>query len=317
MSASDDFAIARHPIGIVAERTGLTQDVLRVWERRYHVVEPGRSPSGQRLYSDADIERLRLLARATALGRTIGQVATLPTADLTRMVREDEEARRAPDGGGDPADSALALLGPALEHTLALDGSGLHAVLWRALLALGLPAFLDRVAAPLLVRIGDEWHAGRLTPAQEHLASAVVHRTITTAMQTLSVAAGAPNLLVATPAGERHEIGAILAAAAATAEGWCVTYLGADLPAADIAEAAIRAEVQAVGLSVVFAPDRGTMTQEIVALRGALPSSIPLLLGGGAASGFTDAITGDGILVLGDLYDLRQALRAVAPAFTA
>ena len=80
----------RHPIQIVVRRTGLTADVLRAWERRYTAVEPARSSSGRRLYTDDDIERLRLLKRATDAGRSIGQVATLATDALTAMVRDDE-----------------------------------------------------------------------------------------------------------------------------------------------------------------------------------------------------------------------------------
>ena len=316
MTARDEFSTPRHPIGVVSERTQLSQDVLRVWERRYNVVEPGRSASGQRLYSDADIERLRLLGRATEMGRTISQVATFTTPDLARMVREDEEARGRTNRER-PGDVAGELLEPALARTLALDGTGLHALLWRAILALGLPSFLDAVAAPLLIRIGEEWHAGRLSPAHEHLASAVVQRVITSAMQTLMVAPGAPNLLVATPAGERHEIGAVLAAATAAAEGWRVTYLGADLPAADIADAAIRTDANAVGLSIVFAPDPSRIADEINALRQALPVSIPLLIGGGASAQFAGEPTHAGLRFLRTLDDLRQVLRgspALAPA---
>src|SRR5687767_14424485 len=229
MTASDEFTTPRHPIGVVAERTRLSQDVLRVWERRYAVVEPGRSPSGQRLYSDADIERLRLLSQATGMGRTISQIASLGTPEIARMVREDEEARRLVGASSRVAEPVSDLIEPALERTLALDGMGLQSLLHRAMLSLGLPAFLDSVATPLLTRIGTEWHAGRLTPAQEHLASAIVQRVITGVMHTVTAIPGAPSLVVATPAGERHEIGAVLAAAAAAAEGWRVTYLGADL----------------------------------------------------------------------------------------
>src|SRR5919206_4189304 len=85
--------VARHPIGVVAERTGLSPDLLRVWERRYRAVEPSRSGDGQRAYSDADIERLRLLRLATTAGRSIGQVARLATEELARLVGEDEAAR--------------------------------------------------------------------------------------------------------------------------------------------------------------------------------------------------------------------------------
>src|SRR6476469_6934867 len=58
-------ALPRHPIAVVAERIGLSQDVLRVWERRYDAVSPARGPQGQRLYSDADVERLALIQAAT------------------------------------------------------------------------------------------------------------------------------------------------------------------------------------------------------------------------------------------------------------
>ena len=312
MNAREEFNTPRHPIGVVADRTRLSQDVLRVWERRYNVVEPGRSSSGQRLYSDADIERLRLLSQATGMGRSIGQVAALPTVDLARIVREDEEARGADSARPQSQDIAMELVEPALARTVALDSLGLHALLWRSILALGLPTFLDAVAAPLLVRVGDEWHAGRLNPAQEHLASAVIQRVIAGAMQTLAVSPGAPNLLLATPTGERHEIGAVLAAAAATAEGWRVTFLGADLPAADIADAAIRSGANAVGLSIVFVPDPGRVAAEITLLRDALPVSIPLLIGGGASALLPPELERDGVRFLRTLGELRAVLRSDA-----
>ena len=80
---------------IVTRRTGLSPAVLRMWERRYGVVTPARSPKGRRLYSDADVERLQLLARATQGGRPIGQVATLSDDALTELVRRDAVEERA------------------------------------------------------------------------------------------------------------------------------------------------------------------------------------------------------------------------------
>ena len=79
----------RHPIKVVARRTGLTPDVLRVWEKRYSAVTPTRVSTGRRLYSDQDVERLLLLRRATLVGRRIGQVAALPTDELETLVDED------------------------------------------------------------------------------------------------------------------------------------------------------------------------------------------------------------------------------------
>ena len=309
MLVPDQPTVPRHPIAVVAERTRLSQDVLRVWERRYRVVEPGRSASGQRLYSDADIERLRLLSFATRMGRTISQVAGLPTAELARIVREDEDARGRAGPDEPSGDVPNELVESALEYVRALDASSLNAMLHRALLSMGMPAFLDAVATPLLRRIGDEWHGGRLVPAQEHLASAIIQRVIINAMQTVTAPAGAPNLVIATPSGERHEIGALLAAAAAASEGWRVTYLGADLPAADIADAAVRTNARAVGLSIVYIADQPWVLDEISILRTRLPASIALLVGGAAGVSLAAKLSRDGIRLLADLGALRETLR--------
>ena len=309
MATTDEFAVPRHPIGVVAERTRLTQDVLRVWERRYGVVEPGRSPNGQRLYSDADIERLRLLALATGMGRTISQIAALSTSELARMVRDDEAARSLVGEQARRAEPVSDAIEPALARALALDGPGLDALLRRVMLTIGLPAFLDTVATPLLIRIGDEWHAGRLVPSQEHLATAVIQRVVTATMQMAVVPPGAPNLVIATPAGERHEVGAVLAAAAAAAEGWRVTYLGADLPAGDIADAAIRTSAHAVGLSIIYVPDRARLVDEIRTIRTRLPGSVSLLIGGGGSASVSAELQRDGVRAFRDLAGLRNALR--------
>src|SRR5579862_7283305 len=94
MLDTDEATLRQHPIGVAAERTGLSPHVLRVWERRYRAIEPTRNDGGRRLYSDGDIERLRLMALATAAGRGISQIARLPTKALQQLVRDDEEARR-------------------------------------------------------------------------------------------------------------------------------------------------------------------------------------------------------------------------------
>ena len=79
MSRPSRMGEHRHPMRVVTRRTGLSADLLRAWERRHEVVKPSRSMGGRRLYSDDDIERLRLLYRATLAGRSIGQVAESPS----------------------------------------------------------------------------------------------------------------------------------------------------------------------------------------------------------------------------------------------
>jgi Predicted transcriptional regulators len=81
----------RHPIRLVANRTGLTVDLIRAWEKRYQVVEPARSDTQRRLYSDYDIERLRLIRIAKQAGRRLADIATLPLESLRDVVSEESQ----------------------------------------------------------------------------------------------------------------------------------------------------------------------------------------------------------------------------------
>lgn len=314
MDTGADARTARHPIGVVVERTGLSPELLRAWERRYGVVAPARDGTGQRLYSDGDVLRLRLLRRATLGGRSIGQVAPLETEALERLVREDEQARAPlappssppPSAPGDEHEVAR-----ALELARALDAAGLEALLRRAAGLRGLASFLE-LCAVFLRRVGEEWHAGRLSEAHEHLATALVQRVVAVAMDALPRQPGAPVLLVATLPGERHEVGLLLASAAAAAEGWSVLYLGIDLPVREIADAAARSGARAVGISSVFPADRARVAAEMRTLRASLPDGVPLLAGGGGARALSAELQPAGIRVFGDLPSLRQALRDLA-----
>ena len=297
----------RHPIGVVSTRTGLSADVIRVWERRYGVVEPARDDSQRRLYSDEDVEHLLLLARATAAGRGIGQVAELGVEELRELVHADEVARWSVSrgavaaGGASPAEASVER---AMERVASLDGPGLEGELGRAAMLLGLTPFLERVVAPLFRRIGEDWHAGRLGVAQEHLASEVTGSLLARLMAALSGSAGAPLVVVATPAGEQHAIGALLVAAVASAAGWRVGYLGSNVPSDDIAGAARALDARAVALSVVYG-DAGARSAEVTAVRAGLPAGVELLVGGAAATALGPVA---GVRYLEDLESLRSYL---------
>src|SRR5207253_3039097 len=103
------------------------------------------------------------------------------------LVDEDIAARERHASPGAPPAPALGEAGEtvaqALELARALDAAALDAMLRRTAATGGVIAFLESVAAPLLRRVGDEWHAGRLTPAQEHLVSSVLHDIIVETMR--------------------------------------------------------------------------------------------------------------------------------------
>jgi len=306
----NDSGRKRHPIQVVVRRTGLTADVLRAWEKRYGVVEPGRSEGGRRLYSDEDIERLRLLRRATGVGRRISQIAGLATKELAALVKEDEreEAVVAVKPDLETLQAAEVYLRGALAAVGKLDARELEAVLERAMVTLSAGAFVERVAAPFLRRVGDLWSHGDVTPANEHLASAVMLRVVGRVIEAAEPSGSALSLVVATPAQQLHEFGALFAAATAAAEGWRVTYLGRDLPASDIAGAARDTSADAVALSIVYAPDPAVVESELRELRGQLAVNAPLLVGGAAVPSLKKVLDEIEAVQLSDMDELRATL---------
>ena len=314
MSTMQEKTAGLQSVRMVARRTGLTPDVLRAWEKRYGAVKPGRSAGGQRVYDAESVERLLLLSRAVGEGRSISQVATLDTEALRGLVAADSRAavaHRVHDSSR-PAVEAGQAIDAAEEAIERLDAYSLESVLRRAVFRLGADEMIDAVVTPLFTLIGERWHAGELRPSHEHLATAVIRKTLDWMFAQTAPPVTAPSMVVATPSGQVHEMGAMLAAAAAASRGWRVIYLGANLPASDIAAAATQANARAVALSVVHPADDRALPGELRALRAALPRETALLVGGAAASadGYRGALRSARATELASLAALREWLGA-------
>ncbi len=147
-----------------------------------------------------------------------------------------------------------------------------------------------------------------MRPAHEHLASAVLLRVLGKLVEAAEPSGAAPNLVVATPAGQQHEFGALFAAATAAAEGWRVTYLGSDLPAEDIAAAASETGAEAVALSIVYVTDQRRMEDELRTLRRRLQPDVPILVGGAAIASYKSVLDEIGARQVSDMAELRSAL---------
>jgi DNA-binding transcriptional MerR regulator/methylmalonyl-CoA mutase cobalamin-binding subunit len=300
---------------LVIQRTGLSADVLRAWEKRYGVVAPERSEGGQRLYSDEDVERLALLRRATAAGRNISQIASLTVGQLEALILEDESQRATRATAPERQTSqAHFFYEAALAAIKRLDALELDALLRRAAMQLSAATVVDEVITPLLRELGESWHRGEISPAHEHLGTAAIRRMLSWMSGSAIVPGSAPAIVVATPANQRHELGAKIAATTAATEGWRVVFLGADLPAEAIALAAIQSGAMVVALSMIFPVDDPDLAAEVARLRSLLPPKVLVVAGGPAATHLEAELTAAGVRVLHDLEELRIQLRTLHPA---
>ncbi len=340
--------LVKHSIKTVARQTGLSPHVIRAWEKRYQTVQPTRSEGKQRLYSAADIGRLTLLRQATEAGFSIGTIASISLESLRSLLsnsergsssvgRSREMASEASEGeprdtgegeeGGSPKGSdtarfpfagadlsiegTLNFLEEAFEAVMRMDALALEGLLERASVAMGQMRLLRELIVPLVERIGDGWLKGRVKVAHEHVATAVLRTFLGNIARPIALHPRAPVLVVATPSGQLHELGAIIVAAAATSLGWRVVYGGACLPAEEIVSMAIQQGAKAVGLSIVHPTDDPILPQELKLLRRLLPGSTSILVGGRASCAYRSDIEAIGAIQVGNLDDLKFHLNGL------
>jgi hypothetical protein len=251
----------------VSELTGLSAARLRAWERRYAVVRPERQPNGYRSYSASQVALLRAFAKLVEGGARIGDLALEP---------REAVIGRAEEGG-----SGLSVLGAIVEAIRRYDRDRLEALVGAQMAHLGLSRFAEEIVQPLATQVGDLWALGRLPIASEHLASEVIVHALKEGLR-VGIGEG-PLLLAAGLPGERHEWGLLATLVAAQGEGWKVRYLGADLPLAEVVQAAWALRPAAVALS---ASDPDLVERNLPALShftATLPPGVRAVIGGRGA----------------------------------
>ena len=262
-----------------AAMTGIPADTLRMWERRYHVVEPIRSEGGYRLYDDAAIARLsamralvaagwspRLAAEQVRSGTTAGPIAEPPPAGATESATVE----------GEPVGDVDALVGIAQEF----DVGALQRLLAQMFGRDDYEHVADNWLMPTLLVLGNAWHSGVVTVAGEHFVSAAVQRRLAAAFDAAPANVGAPRVVVGLARGSRHELGVLAFAVALRRAGLEVVYVGSDLPAETWVVTATSQAPAALVIGVPASDDIPAVRDTVAALAASRPR-LPVFLGGG------------------------------------
>jgi methanogenic corrinoid protein MtbC1 len=255
-------------IGDICAETGLSADVVRVWERRYGFPVPERLPSGHRRYRRSDLNQLRLMAEAVAQGHRPSKVARSGEAALKRLLLP----------AGNPR------VAPLFDAVVAMDTDGMRLLLRESLEHFGLKPFLQQVVAPLLDRVGMAWADGSLGIHQEHLVTEVLEDLLRELRLECRTRPEHGCVLLCTLPGERHRLGILMAALAYAAEGTRTELLGVDLPVASIAQAARALKVDRVAVSLSIQSSGEQARRLLMDLKERLPNSCHLLIGGQGAA---------------------------------
>lgn len=287
-------------ISAVERETGLSKDVLRMWERRYGFPKPGRDDNAERQYTAADVGKLRAIKRLMDVGMRPGKIVGFSLDDLNAMA----------DSRTQPRHDQIA---PALESELLAmlkthDTTALQHTLANLMMRQGLQKFVAETIAPLNRAVGDAWMRGELQVFEEHLYTEQSQVALRAAINTFPRQTGTPRMLLTTFPAELHGVGLLMVEAMMVPEGVQCISLGPQTPLEDIRRAALAHKANIVALSFSAAFPVRQATDGLATLRRQLPSQVSLWAGGEMTRRVRKTMPG--IVLIPDVTSTITALRS-------
>jgi len=268
-------------IGELGRRLGVSEHVLRAWERRYGLLRPTRSPGGYRLYSDADERRVRRMQAHLAAG--------LSAAEAAQAALNEERPGLPPAAGTGSAERGLAGSAQDLAQSLdRLDEAGAQAALDRLLADFTVETVLRDALLPYLHDLGDRWECGQVSIAGEHFASNLLRGRLAGLARGWGYGHG-PRAVLACPPGEQHDLPLLMFGIVLHRCGWRVEYLGASTPVAELAGAALESSADVVVLAATVKEHFDGLADDLAQLARQVPLA---LAGAGATQAIADATGG-------------------------
>ena len=309
-----------YSIQTVSELCGLSSHCIRAWEKRYGAVKPERSENGRRVYSETELNRLQMLGKLSSLGNSISLIANLPDEELVGLLNKMDKSR--------PQSFAPTQTKSLIEPKIYLMNMFMALNAWKldvlthelnkASMDLSCRDFALEVVAALFRKVGEYVHDGRMNIAQEHTLSAITKFFIGRRIAQHYRADKETKLKVtlATPKGEQHTIGLLLACLLLAEHQVNFLYLGEDLPEESIADAAraSHSNIVLLAISPAYQSFNRNVNDVLLNLRSQLPHQTKIWVGGAVEELRGGTLREEGISTFKCLLALDQKLSQLVGA---
>ncbi|MES2772016.1 MAG: MerR family transcriptional regulator [Pseudomonadota bacterium] len=298
-------------IASVESETGLSKDVLRVWERRYGFPSPIRDAQGIRLYSSEELERLRVIKHLMEAGHRPGKLINQPLAELLKLMACRNKQ------SNPSADEDTCALNELLELIRQHDAVAYQQAMLQRLARQGLQSFIEKTVAPLSRHVGECWAEGRFEIFEEHLFTELTQRLLRQVIANLPTQAQSPRILLTSLPDEQHMLGLLMAEALFTLEGASCIPLGTQMPIKSIARAASAQRIDIVALSFSRSFPQRQIPILLQQLRSLLSDEIQIWVGGNGTKKVTKTDACVGVHCLSTFTEALSALSAWRQAHSA
>ncbi len=286
------------PINAVERETGISKELLRMWERRYQFPTPERDAQGDRVYPLDQINKLRIIRRLLDAGFRPGKVINLDIAILEDMLSSNSNnpSSNLPEN----LDTELLAI---LKHR---DPRYVREYLTHQLIRMGLQSFIFDLVQYANIIVGDAWMSGKIEVFEEHLYTEELQMLIRQNIGNLQPADSTPRIMLTTALEELHTLGILMIEAILRLDKIDALSFGAQMPIRDIVQAAQKHKMDVVILSFSSAYSSSRATEFLEELRFRLPMSIQIWTGGGGIANSRRRI--EGVQMISDLQSIRQTV---------
>lgn len=299
---------------MVSQLTGLSELVIRAWETRYKAVVPDRK-GNRRIYSEIDIEKLALLKKLTDDKYRIGNIANYSLDELKDIITINDlkklEIKDKPENAIN--ENFVTIIADSISYIRNFDSKNLDTLLNNCAVEFSRNVFIDNIIIPLMDKVGEYWKSGILRISHEHFASTTVRKIVSSLIGGFKLIDDAPEILISTPQGQYHEIGALIAGTLASGDGWNVVYLGPSLPIEEIVYTAQKTKPVVIFMSIVYPSDDPQLLKELLKLKE-LEYPSKLVFSGKSIGGYNNTIQEIGGEIVNNSEELRTLLKSIRDA---
>lgn len=287
-----------YPIRTVSALTGINPVTLRTWERRYHLIEPIRTPKGHRLYTKDQIAMLNRVVELLEQGTQISRInlSHIHSGESSQAVFEQDFWAR-----------LIHRMVIAVSH---FDENTLENTYNEALALYSIETVTSKLLLPMLAKLGERWAAGLGSIAEEHFFGVYLRNKLGARFHHRKRLDHGPMVITACMPGELHEVGLLLFALSAYDHGYRCVLLGTDIPLLELAQAVTQAKAQAIVLSASFTTDIAKLKQDLMKLVKQV--NVPVFIGGYTSTVHREMIESAGAIALGT--DIEGSFESIATA---
>jgi DNA-binding transcriptional MerR regulator len=218
----------RYSIKDLEKLSGIKAHTLRIWEKRYDVIEPKRTPTNIRFYTDNDLRRVLNIALLNNHGIKISSISTMSKNDIRTTVKQIT----------DNASHHQVFVDSFLIAMIDMDEAEFNRIFEHTVNKFGFSEVISRIIYPFLEKTGIMWGLNDVNPYHEHFVSSLIKRKISYAIENLKdIPPIKEKIILYLPQNELHEIGLLFAHYLLKRAGYAVYYFGPNLPFESLKEA--------------------------------------------------------------------------------